>query len=562
MSYCKGEDTVRTQVPRHAHVLVLTTLCALLAVLTSTLGARAALAGNRAAGPVYGGTLHIAYTGGVATLDPAHSYNDDWWLINGTFFNGLYQFDRHGQPQLDLAAGPPTISADHTVWTFHIRKGVRFSNGMPVTADDLKFSITRSLDPNLKPGPSWGQAADEVFQGSVDFANGKATSVAGIQVLDPYTIRFVLTKPVAAFPFILAETFNMVVPKAVVTKESQAYFASHPIGTGPFKLVSWQRGVGLVLVRNPYYYHTGKPYLDKILVDVPAQASLITLRILKGELDAFGNDQDIVAADVQQLRGTPADAKYLLDAPVTVVDWLDLNMHDAPLNNPLLRQAVAMAIDRRRLVQLLGGLGAPAGGMYIPIMTAHAPALDQQPVYPYDPVRAAALVKASGYHGQQMTVYYNNNLPDNVETAPGVLQDLKQIGLNVVLRGLTTNALTTLSGTRTGHPIVDQQWSIDYPDAYDIYTGVMSCAANSLGGVSAAQYCDPTADNLVTQAEGLPLGADRDALMRQADTRILKTAVKVPLYYLKNYEIASPRIGGFYYQPTFGMQFENYWINK
>jgi ABC-type transport system substrate-binding protein len=370
----------------------------------------------------------------------------------------------------------------------------------------------------------------------------------------------VLTKPVAALPYILAETFNMVVPKAVVTKESEEDFASHPIGTGPFKLVSWQKGVGLVLVRNPYYYHPGKPYLAKIIVDVPVQPSLITLRILSGQLDAFGNDQDIAAADMQQLRGNPADAKYLVPAPVTVVTWLDLSVRDAPLNNPLLRQAIAMAIDRRRLVQLLGGLGAPAGGMFIPLMPQHDPALDLQPVYPYDPVKAAALVKQSGYHGQQITLYYSNDTPDNISSVPGVQQDLKQIGLNVVLRGLTSNALLALSGNMSGHPLSMQEWSIDYPDGYDIYTGVMSCAANSLGGTSAAKYCDPTADNLVTQAESLPLGADRNALIRQAELRILKSATKVPLYYLKDYEIASPRIGGFYYMPTFGMQFENYWI--
>ncbi|HZS92587.1 MAG TPA: ABC transporter substrate-binding protein, partial [Chloroflexota bacterium] len=463
-------------------------------------------------------------------------------------------------PQLDLAAAPPTISSDHLTWTFHIRKGVRFSNGMPVTAEDLRYSITRSLDPHLKPGPSWGQAADEIFQGSVEFANGKARSVSGIQVLDPYTIRFKLIKPVAALPFILAETFNMVVPEPVVSKESEEYFASHPIGTGPYKLVYWHKGVGLEFVRNPYYYHHGKPYIDKILVDVPVDSSLITLRILKGELDGFGNDQDISAADMQQLRHTPADAKYLVNAPVTVVTWLDLSPRDAPMNNAMLRQAVAMAIDRTRLVKLLGGLGAPAGGMYIPLMPQHDAALDQNPVYPYNPTKAAALVKASGYKGQQIVLYYSNSTPDNVSSVPGVLQALQQIGLNVVLRGLTSTSLLALSGNMTGHPISMQEWSIDYPDAYDIYTGVMSCAANSLGGTSAAKYCDQTADNLVTQAEGLSLGPDRNSLLQQAERRILKTATKVPLYYLKDYEIVSPRVGGFYYMPTFGWQFENYWL--
>ena len=104
--------------------------------------------------------MRIAYSANLATLDPAQAYTDDWWLINGTIFNGLYQFDRNGKPQLDLAAAPPTISADRKVWTFKIRNDARFSNGMPVTADDLKFSITRSLDPHLKPAVSWGQTVD------------------------------------------------------------------------------------------------------------------------------------------------------------------------------------------------------------------------------------------------------------------------------------------------------------------------------------------------------------------------------------------------------------------
>src|SRR5579871_5938289 len=98
---------MKKQAQRLSYMRVLTTFCALLTVFISLFSARTALARNASAGPIRGGTLHIAYTGGVGTLDPAHSYNDDWWLINGTLFNGLYQFDRNGQPQLDLAAGPP-----------------------------------------------------------------------------------------------------------------------------------------------------------------------------------------------------------------------------------------------------------------------------------------------------------------------------------------------------------------------------------------------------------------------------------------------------------------------
>ena len=173
------------------------------------------------------GTLSVAYTSNFPTLDPTQAYTDDWWLINGTIFNGLYQFDRNGKPQLNLAAAPPVVSKDLKTWTFKIRPA-RFSNGMPVTAEDFKFSITRTLDPHLKPAASWGQTTDAVFAGAQDFIAGKAKSVSGIQVIDAHTIRFVLAQPVAVLPYLLASTYNFVTPEAVYAKETPDQIATHP----------------------------------------------------------------------------------------------------------------------------------------------------------------------------------------------------------------------------------------------------------------------------------------------------------------------------------------------
>src|SRR5437660_338785 len=119
-------------------------LVAFLAVV-STLGAGAATARHAMTGPVRGGTLSIGYPTDMTTFDPAQAYSSDWQVMNGTLYDGLYQFDRNGIPQFDLAAAKPAISSDRRVWTFHLRKGVRFSNGMELTADDVKFSIMRTL---------------------------------------------------------------------------------------------------------------------------------------------------------------------------------------------------------------------------------------------------------------------------------------------------------------------------------------------------------------------------------------------------------------------------------
>jgi ABC-type transport system substrate-binding protein len=196
--------------------------------------------------------------------------------------------------------------------------------------------------------------------------------------------------------------------------------------------------------------------------------------------------------------------------------------------------------------------------MYIPLDTQHDPALDTTPIYPYDIAKAQALLKASGYTNQPITVLYANDEPYFAAMAPGIQQQLSQIGLNVSLRGVSENSLLTLAGPLTGHQINFDLWSMDYPDGYDVYTGAMSCGANIAGSYIGAKYCDSAADTLVTQAENLPLGAARDALLRKAQARILTAAAEIPLVFEKSIEIVNPRVKGFYYQPAFGWQFENY----
>lgn len=536
---------------RYVRLLVPAALGALAALLVPTLGAVATTARHAAQQPARGGTIHIAYVAPFRSLDPAQAVSSDWYAINGTLYNGLYQFDRHGQPQLDLAAAPPAVTSGGTVWTFHLRKGVLFHNGTEVTAGDLAYSITRVLDPHLKPAVSWGQSADEVFQGAQEFVAGKAKSVTGIQVLDRYTIRFVLLHPVAVLPDILSESFNVVVPKAVVSRESPSYFASHPIGTGPFMFQSWQKGISATFVRNPHYFHAGKPYVDKVVMDMNVAANVIALKVEKGDLDGFGIGSDIAPADVQQARTDARYKQYLVNLPPTINDFLTLNTLKGPLVNATLRQAIARAINRTLLVRLLGGVAIPANQLYVPLDPQYDATLNAHPIYPYDPAQATALVKASGYKGQPITFYYANDAPTNVSIATGVRQSLQQIGINVAMRGVSSAAFGSLPSTAD---IIENGMSIDYPDAYDGYSFTMACGAYQI------RYCDPAADKLVARAETLPFGAARNALLRQAQARILKSAAQVPTVFFTSPTLISPRVQGFYYQPLFGWQFENYWV--
>lgn len=545
----------------HTRLLVPSVLVALVALLTSALGTAAATPRHAADGAVYGGTVRVAFSEDFATLDPAGASGIDQVTMYGTLFNGLYRFDGAGHPQIDLAAAPPTISADGKTWTFKIRKGVLFSNGMEVTADDFRYSIMRVLDPHLKP-VSPDQTVDNIFVGSQTYISGTATDVSGIQVLDRYTIRFVLTQPTAVLPYLLAETYNYVIPKAVVSKETPAQVSDHPIGTGPFMLSSWQKGTQAIFVRNPRYFHKGRPYLDKVIVYLNVRPNLIALKVQIGQLDGFAADFEIAAADLQQMRSDPKYKSYLVEVQPSISIWLDLNASDPIFKSLPLRQAVAMAIDRQRLVQLDGGDAIPLSQTYLPTFTQFDAALAHRAVYPYDPQKAAALVKASGYHGQPLIYLDRAGVPYLQAIAPGIQQDLKQIGLNVTIKVVGRLPYHVIREQLTGHQLNSFDWGIDYADAWDLYSFTMACNQNGNGGFSGSHYCDPKADALTNKAETLQLGPARDMLFRQAQMRILQSATKVPLMYAKATEIVSPRIGGFNYQPATGWQYEFYWIKK
>lgn len=534
---------------------------AAIALVTSSIGASAAPARLTPAAPTKGGTITVAFSGDFSTLDPTQATSEaDYETVGGALFNGLYDYGPNGAPQLTLAAKAPTISADKKTWTFTLRKGLTFSDGTPLTADDVAFSIMRVLSPHTKPVPSWGQSSDEIFQGWQNFVAGKSSSVPGIQVLNPTTIRFVLTQPIAVFPDILAESVNLVVPRALVQKEGDLAFAANPVGSGPYMLQSWTKGSEVVLVRNPHYFIAGKPYLDKVIIDVNVPASVIALRIEKGQLTAAASANDLSGADILQAKADPTYARYIYPAPISSSNWLAINVHSPVLANKTLRQAIAMAIDRTRLVQLLRGAAIPAYQFYVPLMPQHDPALDQSPTYPMDQQKAAALVKSSGYKGQAIVLDYATDRNWQSSIAPGIQQDLKAIGINLVLRGITHNEEYNIGGQLTGHDLMLADWGFDFPDAFDIYSGTFTCAANAAGGLGLAHYCNPGADKLVTQSEGLLLGPQRDALLRKAQAQILQSAAMVPLIFLKPSELASPKLGGFYFQPQYGLDYADYWL--
>ena len=195
-----------------------------------------------------GGSMIVTYQNDVATLDPAIGYDWQNWSMIKSIFDGLMDYEPGTSTLTNDLAESYTISDDGLTYTFTLRQGVKFHNGREMTADDVKYSLDRVTNPATQ-SPGAG------FFGSIDgfdeaMADGSATSLSGVTVVDPYTVEIKLSRPDATFLHVMAINFAFVVPKEAVD-EFGADFGSNPVGTGAFKLAEWTLGQRLVFAAQP-----------------------------------------------------------------------------------------------------------------------------------------------------------------------------------------------------------------------------------------------------------------------------------------------------------------------
>ncbi|MBX6351364.1 MAG: ABC transporter substrate-binding protein [Clostridia bacterium] len=466
----------------------------------------------------------IAYKDDLATLDPAVGYDWTNWPAEKMVFDGLLDYDDTTNLVPQLAESLPEVSPDATVYTFHLRHGVKFQNGRELTADDVAYSITRVLDPATKsPGAGFYMG----IQGAQDFVAGKADHVSGIEVLDPYTIRFTLSSPDVTFGNKMALNFAFVVPKEEVEKYG-ADFGHHPVGTGPFTFVSWTPGQELVFKKNPDYFKPGVPKLDEVHIQVGVEPEVALLRLEKGEIDMMGDP--IPTADLARVLSDPAWQDRITKAPQVSTIYIAINTRVKPFTDVRVRQALNMAIDKDRVIKLLGGQGTVANQILPPLMPGYDP--DYQG-YPYDPAKAKQLLAEAGYPDGFETTMDCLDVDPQPKICQSFQQDLAQIGIKLDIKTLESGTLIADAGTEGKVPLVwsgGLAWIQDYPDPDDFYSPILGCGSAVPGGWNWAWYCNQDLEAKEQKAIGM---TDREARLqayREIFRALMDDAVWVPVY--------------------------------
>jgi len=490
--------------------------------------------------PKQGGAAIVTYKDDLSTLDPAVGYDWNWTIIKA-IFSGLMDY-RPGTTQLmpDLAQGY-TISDDGLTYTFTLRPNLKFHNGRAVTSADVKYSIERAVNPKTNcPGSGYFAT----IKGYSDVAAGKTTTLTGIATPDDRTVVFTLTRPDATFLHIMAINFAFVVPKEEVEKYG-ADFGHQPVGTGAFKFAEWQLGQKLVLERFKDYHRSGVPYLDRITFEFGQDPTVALLRLQRGEVDLLGDG--IPPAQFLGTTGNPANKDLWIAGTQMDTDYLTMNVRMKPFDNLKVRQAVNMAINKKRIIQIINGRASVANQVLPPSLPGYDKAFKG---YPYDPAAAKKLLAEAGYPDGFSTVLYVTDTDPQPRIAQAIQQDLAAVAIKADIKSVSGAAVTEAGGTEGQAPMIwsgGLGWTADFPDPSDFYTAILGCGGAVKGGWNWSWYCRPDLDKRAATADAMVADSQQVAraeAWKEIYGDVMEDAPWVPILNEKRYAMHSARLGG------------------
>jgi ABC-type transport system substrate-binding protein len=491
--------------------------------------------------PKQGGAAIVAFNNELSTLDPQIGYDWQNWSVIKSIFDGLMDY-KPGTTELepDLAESY-TISDDGQTYTFKLRDDIKFHNGRAMTAGDIKYSVERAINPATQ-GPGAG------FFGSIKgydemVGDAKATELSGITTPDDKTVVIQLTRPDATFLHVMAINFSYAVPKEEVDKFG-ADFGRNPVGTGAFKLVEWVPGQKTELERFADYYRQGVPYLDKLTFEFGQDPTVNVLRLKKGEIDIAGDG--IPPAQFNEAMSDPANKDLIAKGDQLQTGYITLNVKMPPLDNPKVRQAINMAVNKDRIVRIINNRGVPANQPLPPAMPGYDTSYQG---YAFDPEAAKTLLSEAGFADGFSTELYAMNVDPNPRIAQAIQQDLAAVGIKAEIRSLAQAEVITAGGAGQAPMIWSggMAWIADFPDPSNFYGPILSCAGAAEGGWNWAKYCNEDLDARANQADAMVTAEQQPA---RADAwkaiylDVMKDAPWVPIFNEQRFTYHSARLGG------------------
>ena len=481
------------------------------------------------------------------TLDPHIAQDASSAVYIVEIFGGLLTLDQQLNVQPDLVSEIPTVenggkavNADGTAtYTFHLRPNVTFQDHKPVTADIVKCSLERAANPATQ------SLVSEFFLGDIvgvkDVVDGNATDISGVKVVDPSTVAITIQRDIASFLYKLTYPTSFVVDPSQVggTCGGRDYgngdsnWTRRPNGTGPYQLDQWRLGEEIRLLANDHY-QLGVAHVKSVRV-LLAGGGITAYE--KGDIDLTGVGLD----DIERVKdpADPLNKDYHTGTQLSV-DYIGFNTKDPPFDDPKVRQAFAMAVDRNKIATAVFHDALPVADK---IIMPGMPAYNEDIKGPaFDPVRAKQLLEESTYGGPE-------DLPEITFAESGTgatggadtsaIVEMWRTNLGVTVQIQQAESATFFQDVADGrYQAFHLGWIMDYPDEEDL----LNIHFDSESPNNDTFYKNTQVDDLLRRAQIEPDKATRNQLYQQAEQIILNDVPWMPLFFSRYHQLIKPYV--------------------
>lgn len=461
----------------------------------------------------------IAQAGEPPSMDPHNCYASLAMRIYMHMFEGLLKQNEKGELQPALAKSYE-ISDDGLVYTFHLRQDVKFQNGDPMTAKDVKFSFDRAC--------------------ASSFCAEATGPIDSTDVVDDYTVNVNMKYPYEAqLPF-FATTYLSVINENVVNEKGND-FAIDPglAGTGAYQFQEWNKGSSVTLVRNENYYGE-KPAIETLVYKNISEASAGDIAVESGNVDVYLHPSTV---DIPMLKENGKVAVYEQDS--FYIEYVGFNMQKAPFDQREVREAIAMCFDKATIPAVaVDDIGGSLANSFVgPLEFGYNAELKN---YPYDIEKAKSLLAEAGYpDGFSCTISTVDG--PRKKSAEALQAALKTIGIEAQIEVLESGAF--LDAAAKGNvEIYTTGMTTLAADADPILYTCFS--ADTIGVTNYSNYDNPEMDKLLMESRMERDSAKRADMLHEVQQMIYEDIPAVPLYFSRTINIANPALKGLVVEPN------------
>jgi ABC-type transport system substrate-binding protein len=476
-----------------------------------------------------GETLRVR-GGQPQTLDPAMSNDSVSWTYLIQIYSGLVRLNGQLEVVPDLAERWD-LSSDGRTYTFRLRPGIRFHSGREVVAGDFKYAMERALNPATKSTIGRTYLGDIV--GASDLAGGQATELRGVRAVDPSTLEIQIDAPKTYF---LAKlTFPTAFPLDRVNVESGPTWFERPNGTGPFRVVSWEKETKLTLSRFNQHW-AGPARIKGLEFDLSPIPGIVLYE--QGAVDV--SEVDLGSLERVSDPSSPLKGQ-LVETPLLSTWYVGFNATKPPFDDPAVRRAFAYATDRDRLIRVFfRGTRAKAESILPPGLPGYNPAIK---ALPYDPQEARRQLASSRYAGRMPEVILT--VGDGSGSTGEAFAEMysRALGIDVGVREQADGYFESLE--RHEAQMFVTGWVADYPHPENFLDILFHTGSHGNYGA----FSSPELDKILERARVEPDEGRRNELYGQAEQLILRDAAAVPIHHEVIRALVRPYVKGLVWTP-------------